>query len=55
MPGADKRCSEEEVVAELRSGMSPAINAISTVVLLVTAALGLWAERGTRRLKGTRS
>ncbi|HWL69884.1 MAG TPA: ABC transporter permease [Geminicoccus sp.] len=42
------------IFAELRSGMSPAINAISTVVLVVTAALGLWAERGTRRLKGTR-
>lgn len=42
------------IFAELRSGMSPAINAISTVVLLATAALGLWAERSTRRLKGNR-
>jgi spermidine/putrescine transport system permease protein len=30
--------------------MSPEINAISTVVLLLTAVLGLWAERSMRRL-----
>ena len=36
--------------AKLRSGMSPEINAISTLVLIVTAVLGLWAERSMRRL-----
>jgi spermidine/putrescine transport system permease protein len=42
------------IFAKLRSGMSPEINAISTVVLLLTAVLGLWAERSMRRLnKGT--
>jgi len=39
------------IFAELRSGMSPEINAISTVVLLITAVLGLWAERSMRRMK----
>jgi spermidine/putrescine transport system permease protein len=29
--------------------MSPEINAISTIVLLITAALGIWAERLMRR------
>jgi spermidine/putrescine transport system permease protein len=42
------------IFAKLRSGMSPEINAISTVVLLLTAVLGLWAERSMRRMnKGT--
>ncbi len=44
------------IFAKLRSGMSPEINAISTVVLVLTAIVGLWAERSTRRMKGaTRS
>jgi spermidine/putrescine transport system permease protein len=38
------------IFAELRSGMSPEINAIATVVLLLTALGGLWAERSMRRL-----
>ncbi len=38
------------IFAKLRSGMSPEINAIATVVLLLTAALGIWAERSMRRL-----
>jgi spermidine/putrescine transport system permease protein len=38
------------IFAKLRSGMSPEINAISTVVLIMTAILGLWAERSMRRL-----
>ncbi len=38
------------IFAMLRSGMSPEINAISAVVLLLTAILGLWAERSMRRL-----
>lgn len=37
------------IFAMLRSGMSPEINAISTVVLIMTAVLGLWAERSMRR------
>jgi spermidine/putrescine transport system permease protein len=41
------------IFAELRSGMSPEINAIATVVLLITALLGLWAERSMRRLEKT--
>jgi spermidine/putrescine transport system permease protein len=36
------------IFAKLRSGMSPEINAISTVVLVMTAILGLWAERSMR-------
>lgn len=36
--------------SKLRSGMSPEINAISTMVLIVTALLGLWAERSMRRM-----
>lgn len=36
--------------AKLRSGMSPEINAIATLVLIITAALGLWAERSMRRM-----
>ena len=37
------------IFAKLRSGMSPEINAIATVALLLTAAIGVWAERFTRR------
>ena len=36
------------IFAMLRSGMSPEINAIATFALIVTAALGIWAERFTR-------
>ena len=39
------------IFAKLRSGMSPEINAIATVALLLTAILGVWAERFTRRLQ----
>ncbi|MEM7695490.1 MAG: ABC transporter permease [Pseudomonadota bacterium] len=39
------------IFAKLRSGMSPEINAIATVALILTAALGIWAERSSRRLK----
>ncbi|OSP54204.1 ABC transporter permease [Pseudoruegeria sp. SK021] len=39
------------IFAKLRSGMSPEINAISTVVLILTAFLGIWAERSMRRMK----
>ncbi|MEM8856126.1 MAG: ABC transporter permease [Pseudomonadota bacterium] len=42
------------IFAELRSGMSPQINAIATVVLVLTAVLGLWAERSMRRMKKAR-
>ena len=38
------------IFAMLRTGMSPEINAISAVVLVLTAVLGLWAERSMRRL-----
>lgn len=38
------------IFAKLRSGMSPEINAIATVALVLTAAIGLWAERFTRRM-----
>ncbi|MCI5077244.1 ABC transporter permease [Oricola sp.] len=38
------------IFAKLRSGMSPEINAIATVALVITAVLGIWAERSTRRL-----
>ena len=41
------------IFAKLRSGMSPEINAIATVALILTAALGLWAERSSRRLEQT--
>ncbi len=41
------------IFAKLRSGMSPEINAISTVALVLTAVVGLWAERWTRRMKVT--
>jgi len=40
------------IFAKLRSGMSPEINAISTIVIVLTAILGLFAERSMRRLKG---
>lgn len=39
------------IFAKLRSGMSPEINAIATVALILTAIVGIWAERFTRRLK----
>lgn len=39
------------IFAKLRSGMSPEINAISTIVLVLTAAMGLWAERSMRRMR----
>ena len=39
------------IFAMLRSGMSPEINAISTVALVLTAAVGVWAERVTRKAK----
>jgi len=39
------------IFAKLRSGMSPEINAIATVALILTAAIGVWAERFTRRMK----
>ena len=38
------------IFAELRSGMSPEINAIATFALVLTAAVGFWAERFTRRM-----
>lgn len=37
------------IFAKLRSGMSPEINAVATVVLILTAVIGIWAERFTRR------
>ena len=44
------------IFAKLRSGMSPEINAIATVALLLTAVLGVWAERYMRRMnKGKES
>ena len=39
------------IFAKLRSGMSPEINAIATVVLVLTAVLGILAERSMRRLR----
>ncbi|WGF90255.1 ABC transporter permease [Marinivivus vitaminiproducens] len=39
------------IFAKLRAGMSPEINAVSTVVLVVTAVLGIWAERSMRMTK----
>lgn len=38
------------IFAKLRSGMSPEINAISTVVLVITVVFGIWAERSMRRM-----
>lgn len=40
------------IFSKLRSGMSPEINAISTIVIVLTAALGIWAERSMRRMNG---
>lgn len=37
------------IFAKVQSGMSPEINAMATLVLLVTAAVGLYAEYKTRR------
>jgi spermidine/putrescine transport system permease protein len=37
------------IFAMLRSGMSPEVNAIATVSLILTAAIGIWAERYARR------
>ncbi|MGH6762131.1 MAG: ABC transporter permease [Phyllobacterium sp.] len=37
------------IFAKVQGGMSPEINAIATIVLLVTAAVGLYAEHFTRR------
>ncbi|MGR3661820.1 MAG: ABC transporter permease [Paracoccaceae bacterium] len=38
------------IFAKLRSGMSPEINAIATIMLVMTAILGVWAERSMRRM-----
>lgn len=38
------------IFSMLRSGMSPEINAIATVALVLTAFVGIWAERFTRRM-----
>lgn len=38
------------IFAELRSGMSPKINAIATIVLILTAIIGVWTERSMRRM-----
>jgi spermidine/putrescine transport system permease protein len=37
------------IFAKIQGGMSPEVNAIATIVLVVTAAVGLWAEHFTRR------
>jgi spermidine/putrescine transport system permease protein len=37
------------IFSQLRTGMSPEINAISSVVLVITAVMGLTAERLMRR------
>ena len=37
------------IFAMLRSGMSPEVNAIATVALILTAVIGIWAERYSRR------
>lgn len=37
------------IFAKVQGGMSPEINAMATLVLLATAAIGLYAERLTRR------
>ena len=39
------------IFAKVQGGMSPEINAMATIVLLATAAVGLWAEHYTRRSK----
>ncbi|APZ54857.1 ABC transporter permease [Salipiger abyssi] len=38
------------IFAKLKSGMSPEINAIATAALVLTAVVGVWAERFTRRM-----
>lgn len=42
------------IFAELRSGMSPKINAIATIVLILTAIIGIWTERSMRRMNKDR-
>lgn len=37
------------IFAKVQGGMSPEINAMATIVLIVTAAVGLYAEHFTRR------
>lgn len=37
------------IFAKVQGGMSPEINAMATIVLIVTAAIGLYAEHFTRR------
>ena len=39
------------IFAKVQGGMSPEINAIATIVLITTAAIGLYAEHFTRRSK----
>lgn len=39
------------IFAKVQGGMSPEINAMATIVLIVTAAVGLYAEHFTRRSK----
>lgn len=43
------------IFAKLKSGMSPEINAIATVALILTAVIGIWAERFTRRMSKDQS
>ncbi|AGI67453.1 ABC transporter permease protein [Octadecabacter antarcticus 307] len=38
------------IFTKLRSGMSPEVNAIATVALVMTAIIGVWAEQFTRRM-----
>lgn len=38
------------IFAKLKSGMSPEINAIAAFALVLTATVGIWAERFTRRM-----
>jgi spermidine/putrescine transport system permease protein len=37
------------IFAKVQGGMSPEINAMATLVLITTAAVGLYAEYMTRR------
>jgi spermidine/putrescine transport system permease protein len=39
------------IFAKIQGGMSPEVNAIATIVLVVTAAVGLWAEHFMRRMR----
>jgi spermidine/putrescine transport system permease protein len=39
------------IFAKVQGGMSPEINAMATLVLVATAAVGLYAERLTRRVR----